>query len=146
MSENQVKVGVGVLVFKDGQVLMGKRLNAHGDGEYCGPGGHLEFMETIEDCAKRETMEEVGIEIQNLRVLCTTNMRRYGSHHYIDVGVVADWKSGEVQNMEPHKRESWEWYDPDNLPTPLFGVEHIYFEALKTGQAFFEDVDEPVLV
>lgn len=142
-TEKQVRVGVGLLIFKDGKVLMGKRLNAHGDGEYCGPGGHLEFMETVEECAKRETLEEAGIEIENLRILCVTNMRRY-DHHYMDVGVVADWKSGELQNMEPHKRESWEWRDLDNLPQPLFGVDHIYLEALKTGQFFFEDAQETV--
>lgn len=30
--ENRPKVGVGVLVLKDGKVLFGKRKNAHGDG------------------------------------------------------------------------------------------------------------------
>lgn len=36
---NLPKVGVGVVVFKDGKILLGKRINAHGDGEYEGPGG-----------------------------------------------------------------------------------------------------------
>jgi|SRR5690606_910525 len=140
MTENQVKVGVGLLIFKDGKVLMGRRLNAHGGGEFCGPGGHLEFGESVEDCARRETKEEAGIEIDNLRKLCVTNMRGYKGRHYIDIGVIADWKSGEVQNLEPHKRDGWDWYDVDDLPEPLFGVDPIYFEAIKTGQFFFEDV------
>jgi len=41
-------IGVGVCVVKDGKVLLGKRQNAHGDGCWCFPGGHLEFKESIE--------------------------------------------------------------------------------------------------
>jgi 8-oxo-dGTP diphosphatase len=39
------KVGVGVIIKKDGKVLMGKRKNAHGDGTWSFTGGHLEFGE-----------------------------------------------------------------------------------------------------
>lgn len=61
------KVGVGVFVMRNGQVLIGKRKGAHGEGEYSFPGGHLEYMESFEGCARRETQEETGIEIQNIR-------------------------------------------------------------------------------
>ncbi len=33
--ENRPKVGVGVLIMKEGKVLMGKRRNAHGEGDLC---------------------------------------------------------------------------------------------------------------
>lgn len=49
------KVGIGVMIFKDGKVLLGKRKGSHGDGEYSFPGGHLNYMESFEDCAQRET-------------------------------------------------------------------------------------------
>ena len=52
------KVGVGVAVVKDGKVLLGKRKNAHGEGTWSFPGGHLEYKESWEDCAIRETLEE----------------------------------------------------------------------------------------
>lgn len=79
-----VKVGIGVLVFKDGKVLLCKRKGSHGAGEYGGPGGHLEFGESILDCARRECREEVGIEIKNIRFLCVSNILRY-SNQYIDI-------------------------------------------------------------
>lgn len=39
MEEKRPKVGVGVMVWKDGKVLLGKRKRAHGAGEYASPGG-----------------------------------------------------------------------------------------------------------
>jgi ADP-ribose pyrophosphatase YjhB (NUDIX family) len=60
------KVGIGVLIFKQGKVLLHQRKGAHGEGEWAFPGGHLEYMERFEEAAIRETREECGIEIQNL--------------------------------------------------------------------------------
>ncbi|MCE9643566.1 MAG: NUDIX domain-containing protein [Candidatus Andersenbacteria bacterium] len=136
--EQRPRVGIGLFIIKDGKVLMGKRKGAHGAGEYCGPGGHLEYMESFEECAKRETMEEVGIEIENIRFLCLSNLTKYAPKHYVDIGILADWKSGEPTVMEPDKRENWDWYDIDNLPSPLFGVEPQYIEAYKTGKNYFD--------
>lgn len=137
-SDQKPKVGIGLFIIKDGKVLMGRRKGAHGAGEYCGPGGHLEHMESFEECAKRETMEEVGIEIQNIRFLCLSNLKQYAPKHYVDIGILADWKGGEPKVMEPDKRENWDWYDLDNLPSPLFGVEPQYIEAYKTGKNYFD--------
>ena len=61
------RVGVGVIIKKDGQVLVGKRKASHGAGCWHFPGGHLEFNETWEECARRETKEEVGIKIKNIK-------------------------------------------------------------------------------
>ena len=138
MSNLQVKVGVGILVFKKGKVLLGKRRGAHGVGEYAGTGGHLEFGESYEECARRECKEEAGIEIKNIRFLCLSSIRQYKNKHYVDVGLLADWKKGEPKVLEPEKCDSWEWFGLDNLPTPLFGNEKFYFEALKTGKNFFD--------
>ena len=50
--------GVGVLVVKDGKILVGTRKD---NGLVCGPGGHMQEDEKPEDSAKRETLEEFGI-------------------------------------------------------------------------------------
>ena len=133
----QVKVGIGILVFKDRKVLLGKRRESHGKGEYASPGGHLEFNESIIDCAKRECREEAGIEIKNIKFLRFSNMRKYGKH-YVDIGLIADWAGGDPTVLEPSKMEKWNWYNLDNLPKPLFGVINHTSEALKTGRNFFD--------
>lgn len=138
MEEQKPKVGIGVLIFKDGKVLLGKRKSSHGAGEFCGTGGHFEYMESFEGCAKRETLEEAGIEIENIQFLCLNNVKEYAPKHYVDIGLTADWKSGEPKVMEPEKLESWNWYDINNLPEPLFSMMPHYFEAYKTKKNYFD--------
>lgn len=70
---NKVGVGVGVIIQKDGKVLLGKRLGDHGKGTWCPPGGHLEYRETFEGSARREVQEEAGISIKNIRFGAVTN-------------------------------------------------------------------------
>jgi 8-oxo-dGTP diphosphatase len=136
--EQRPKIGIGVMIFKDGKVLLGKRKGSHGAGEYAWPGGHMEYMESFEGCAKREVQEEAGIEIENIRFLRLLNLKEYAPKHYVDIGLIADWKSGEPQIMEPDKIESWSWCDIEALPEPLFGALPTYFEAYKTGKNFWD--------
>ncbi|MBU2103459.1 NUDIX domain-containing protein [Patescibacteria group bacterium] len=132
------RVGVGVMIVKNGKVLIGKRKSSHGDGEYAWPGGHLEHLESIEECARREVREETGMEIKNIRFLRLMNITKYAPKHYIDIAMVSDWASREPQVLEPNKLESWEWRDIDDLPEPLFAPLPTYFEALKTGRVFWD--------
>jgi len=132
------KVGIGVMVMREGKVLLGKRRGSHGAGEYAWPGGHMEYMESFEGCAKREVMEETGMEIQNVRFLRLMNLKDYAPKHYVDIGLVAEWKSGEPQPMEPDKIERWDWYDIDHLPSPLFSTIPTYIEEFRTGKNFWD--------
>ncbi|MBM2817971.1 MAG: MutT/nudix family protein, probable [Parcubacteria group bacterium] len=131
------KMGIAVMIMKNGKVLLGKRKGAHGAGDYAFPGGKLEMRESFENCAKREVTEETGIEIQNIKFLRLLNFKFYDKH-FVDVGLLADWKSGEPTVMEPDKCEGWGWYDVDNLPKPLFKGCASCIEAFKTGQSYFD--------
>jgi 8-oxo-dGTP diphosphatase len=126
-------VGVGLLVVKGEQILLGNRKGAHGAGEYAGPGGHLEHGETIDECVMRELEEEAGpdIRIKNLGFLCFINLRKYLPKHYAHIHMVADWGSGEPSIMEPDKQAG-------RSEEPLFGTTQEAVEAYKTGKNFFE--------
>ncbi len=139
MEPQITKVGIGVMIFKDGKVLLKKRKVSHGTGEYSFPGGHLEYLESFEECARRETREESGIEIKNIRLNYLANIKIYNPKHYVDIGLIADWESGEPQVLEPEKNESWEWYDIDQLPEPLFQPCILALESYKTGKINYYD-------
>lgn len=152
MQENRPKVGVGLLILRGSQILLGKRKGSHGAEEYGSAGGHVEHGETMEQAALRELAEECGIRVKNLRFLCVSDLLTYLPKHYIDVGFVAEWESGEPQVLEPEKLESWDWYDIDSLPKKLFGPMPAYIKAYKTGQQHFvlgskeaDGSSEPVL-
>lgn len=131
------KTGIAVMVMKDGKVLLGKRKGAHGEGTYAFPGGKLELGESFEECAKRETREEAGIEIENIRFLRLLNFKYYDKH-FVDIGLLVDWKSGEPQICEPEKCDGWAWYDIDTIPEPLFEGCQSAIEAYKTGKNYFD--------
>lgn len=135
------KVGVGVMIFKDGKVLLGKRKGTHGAGDYAFPGGHLEYLELFEDCAQRECLEECGIEIQNIRFQLLSNIRTFKPKHYVHVNLIADWKSGEPKILEPERCEGWDWYDIDNIPQNIMATSKLSFENIRTGKNYFPDIE-----
>ena len=121
MLEKRPFVGVGVIVKKKGTILLGKRKNSHGAGGWQFPGGHLEYSESILDCARREVAEETGLQIANLATGPYTNdFFVKEKKHYITLYVTADWISGKPQVMEPDKCEQWGWFKWSELPKPLF--------------------------
>ena len=139
MEENIVKVGIGVMIMKHGKVLLGKRKGKHGAGEYAWPGGHFEYMESFTESAKREVMEETGMQIKNIKFLRLLNLKKYFPKHYVDIGLIAEWESGEPQVLEPEKCESWDWYSMDKLPSPLFSGIDTYIEAYNGGNNFYDN-------
>ncbi|MBP9731978.1 MAG: NUDIX domain-containing protein [Candidatus Magasanikbacteria bacterium] len=119
--ENRPKVGVGVIVIKDNKVLCAKRKGAHGEGTWQFPGGHLEFKESWEDCARREVMEETGMSITNIRFGTVSNdVFETENKHYITLIMIANHELGEPQILEPEKCAGWEWFKWEELPEPLF--------------------------
>lgn len=65
--KEKISVATGVLVFnKLGEIFLAKSSGKWGNN-WCVPGGHLEYGESIGDCVRREVLEETNIEIQDIR-------------------------------------------------------------------------------
>lgn len=94
------RVGVGCLVWKDGQVLLIRRGKPPGYGEWSLPGGSQELGETLFEAAVREVWEETGVVAHARSILTAVDnivRDRDGTlrFHYTIVDVTADWLSGE---------------------------------------------------
>lgn len=117
------RVGVGVCIFKDGKILLGRRQksSATGISTWAPTGGKLDYGESFEACARRETLEEAGIVISEPRfITCTNDIFTVEAKHFITIYMRADWVSGEPQVLEPDKMAEWGWFDPAHMPVPLF--------------------------
>jgi 8-oxo-dGTP diphosphatase len=115
------RVGVGVIVLRDGLVLLGQRQGAHGAGSWALPGGHLEYGESPEQCARREAHEETGLDVDVIGLGPYTNdVFSAERRHYVTLFVLARSAHGEPQRREPGKCARWQWCRWRALPTPVF--------------------------
>jgi len=112
--------GVGVLVVRDGKILMGRRTSSHGRGTWSPPGGKAEPGETDEETARRELDEETGLVGAVPRVVAETVDSFPNGQTWLTRWVLMEWVSGEPQVLEPDEVDSWGWYAWDRLPAPLF--------------------------
>lgn len=125
---------------KDGKVLVGERLASHGAGSFSIPGGHMEFGETFEEAALRELEEETGLtDVEITDLICVKNDRVY-EKHFVTIGMLAEWKSGEPIAMEPEKARNWSWYAPDEVPENLFLPSRAVIENWKQGKIYTDNL------
>jgi 8-oxo-dGTP diphosphatase len=120
---NHPRVGLGVLVFNQkNQILLGARKGAHGKSSFAPPGGHLEYGESLEECAIREMLEETGLSVTNPEFIGITNdFFAAEQKHYVSIFMRVQLPSGQIiTNCEPHKTEEWCWFNVNELPPNLF--------------------------
>jgi 8-oxo-dGTP diphosphatase len=120
MEQERPKIGIGVIVIRNGKVLLGERLASHGAGTWAIPGGHLEFNETFEETAKREVQEETGLTNIKVRGLVSIMNDRVYDRHFVSIGILAESVSGEPYAAEPEKSANWAWFAVDALPDNIF--------------------------
>ncbi|MFH1325660.1 MAG: NUDIX hydrolase [archaeon] len=123
MNENFPKVGIGVIVLKGDEVLLGNRINSHGNNTWCFPGGHLELFEEIKNCALREVKEETGLKVEivdTIPVATTNDFFNKENKHYVTLFVRAKYIEGNPEIMEPEKCKEWKWFEWNKFPENIF--------------------------
>ncbi len=116
------KLGVGVVLFKQQQILLGKRINAHGGNTWSLPGGHVDAFESPHESAKRELKEETGLDVQDVTAGPWVNVIfAKEQKHYVTFFMCAKISGNlEPKVLEPDKCKEWCWFDISALPSPLF--------------------------
>ena len=130
------QVGVGVVFVREGKVFLAKRQGSHGEDTWASAGGHLEWEESLEDCARREALEELGVTVGEMRFLCISNIVAYGKH-YVDVEFLGDIGSQEPRLAEPEAFSESGWFPLDDLPQPLFQAVWYALDSLRTARYYY---------
>ena len=116
-------VGVGCIVERDGLFLLARN---HGGG-WGPPGGHLDFGESPEACAARETREETGVRVENVEFVAITNdLLTDVGKHYVTIWMRADPIDQSAVVNDPAEIAEVGWFPPEAWPRPLA----VYFENL----------------
>lgn len=99
-----------------------------GAGRWNGFGGKVSEHETIEDAAKRELREEVGIEVQNLNKVGIIDFEFKGNPEILEVHIFrSDNFSGEPTESEEMKPQ---WFHVDEIPFKEMWPDDIYWMPL----------------
>ena len=142
-SKPKVGAGVGVILRRDGKVLLGRRhedyrratSDLRGEGTWTLPGGKLEYGESFEEGAIRETLEETGIRIDRIVVIAVNNDKNEHAH-FVTLGLLAEEFSGEPKVMEPDKIVEWRWFGLDELPRPIYFPSEKLLENYRKGEFY----------
>lgn len=129
-----VCIGVGVLVWREQQLLLGQRITNKQPDCWQFPGGWLEVGESVTACARREVQEETGLSIKKLRHLGFTNSTfTVAQKTAITLLVSCDYDTGSVEMREPDKCASWHWFDCQQLPSPLFTPINLFLAQISAN-------------
>lgn len=106
------RVVTGIIVSHRGRVLLQRRAVEPRSGYWTFPGGFLEIGETVEDGARRETLEEVGLDLEPAMLVGVYSRPQVGivlvafaAESPSDAATAADFESSEVR-----------WFSLDQIP------------------------------
>ena len=91
------KVAVGAICRKDGKIIMLRRAIDPAYGKWVFPGGYVDRGESLEDAARREAREEIGVEVRLTRLI---NVYSYTGRPVVVVVYEAEVVGGEIHGGE----------------------------------------------
>lgn len=94
------------------QILLAYHQRAKATKVYSLIAGFVEVGETLENCVKREVLEEVGIYVENIRYVAS---QPWAFPSNLMLGFVADFVAGEI-NIDTNELIDARFFDLDDLP------------------------------
>lgn len=115
---NNPKTTVAIIFLKDDKILVAKRGIEPRKGTYDLPGGFIDPGENVTDAARREAMEETGVQVAKIRILGS-----YGAEYLENVWVCDLITFAEEWNGTPVAQDDvagLEWQPLSFLDSELF--------------------------
>jgi NAD+ diphosphatase len=106
-----VSPAIMILVTHRGKLLLARK-PAFPQGRFSALAGFVEPGETLEDTVIRETREEVGVEVKNIRYF---GSQPWPFPHSLMIAFTAEYAGGEIR-PDGVEIEEARWFDPEQLP------------------------------
>lgn len=114
MRNQDKKILTLCIIRRDSQILLGMKKRGWGSGKWNGFGGKIENNESIEEAAKREVAEEVGLNIKNFEKIGIIDFEFQDGSKDIKVYIFESNNfTGETLESEEMRPK---WFDINNLP------------------------------
>jgi 8-oxo-dGTP diphosphatase len=141
----KIGVGFGVMILKNRKILLGRRnkdpkkadSELHGEGTWTMPGGKLEYQENFEEGAFREVLEETGIKLKNIKIICINNDKNEHAH-FITISMLSTDFEGEAKVMEPDEITEWRWFASKELPKNIYPPSKKVLENFKEKKFYLK--------
>lgn len=105
-------VGIGIVVLKGDNVLLVRRGKPPNAGTWTLPGGAQELGETAQDAARRELLEETGVQVGDLTLAGQVDIIRRDDdgrvrYQYTIIDFAARWLAGEPVGASDAAEAIW---------------------------------------
>jgi NAD+ diphosphatase len=101
-----------IVLISHGQQLLLSRAKHFPPGMFSVQAGFVEAGENLEEALRREILEEVGLEVQNIRYL---GSQSWPFPNSLMIAFTAEYAGGEL-TVNHAELEAAAWYSPPNLP------------------------------
>ncbi|NRA66919.1 MAG: NUDIX domain-containing protein [Pseudobacteriovorax sp.] len=104
---------VAAIIWKQGKILLARKAKGTSNqGLWEFPGGKLEANESELACAKREILEELGLEVEPISVIGCTSLSLSRGGQLTLIGVFCRAKES-PRSLTDH--DAWEWVTPAHI-------------------------------
>ena len=111
MSYPQVCPAIIVGITKGDKILLANN-KSFPEGLHSNVAGFVDVNETLEECVKREVLEEVNIKVKNIKYFSS---QPWPYPNSIMIGFTAEYESGDIK-VDGDEIIHADWYSKDNLP------------------------------
>lgn len=129
----KLSLAILALVRRGNQILLA-RSPQFPEPFYSTLAGFVDPGETLEQCVMREVLEEVGIQVKNVRYF---GSQPWPFSYSLMIGFTCEWQEGEIQ-IDPAEIAEAAWFNASNLPhlPPIYSLSRIlideFVRSLKT--------------
>ncbi|PIQ73591.1 hypothetical protein COV58_01705 [Candidatus Roizmanbacteria bacterium CG11_big_fil_rev_8_21_14_0_20_36_8] len=105
------------VIENDGKYLLTKRIDKYSDyhGKWQLPGGAMEFSETPEKALRREVHEELGIEVNIVKLIPTIDIKVRGKWQGIFISYLCSMKDENAEIILNEEASKFQWFTLEEI-------------------------------